>query len=199
LLPERALSIPVALRPFEAADAPRVAALVGERAVAEMTGLIPHPYPESAAEAWIAAQVPDRAAGRRYTYAITPAGDTMVVGAISLRPSPTEREHLGYWIGRSYWGRGYATAAASTVIALAFTLLDLDRLTASRLTKNAASGRVLEKCGLKLLRTEERAHRGMDEAFCVHGLTRDEWLALSDASAMAPQAALAAGNSGQIG
>jgi len=176
LLPERALAIPVALRPFEPGDAARVSALVGAREVAEMTALIPHPYPDGAAEAWISAQAKDRAAGREYTYAITPAGDTIVVGAISLRPAPTEREHLGYWIGRAYWGRGYATAAARALVALAFTLLDLDRLTASCLIRNPASGRVMEKCGLKLLRTERRDHRGADEAFCVHGLTRAEWL-----------------------
>jgi ribosomal-protein-alanine N-acetyltransferase len=199
LLPERALSIPVALRPFEPGDAPRVAALVGERAVAEMTALIPHPYPEDAAEAWIAAQAKDRAAGREYTYAITPAGDAIVVGAISLRPAATEREQLGYWIGRAYWGRGYATAAAGAVIALAFTLLDLDRLTASRLTCNTASGRVLEKCGLKLLRTEQRAHRGVDAAFCVHGLTRSEWIAINEVPAKVPQPAVVAGSSGEVG
>jgi ribosomal-protein-alanine N-acetyltransferase len=199
LLPERALSIPVALRPFEPGDAARVAALAGEQAVAEMTALIPHPYPDGAAEAWIAAQPKDRAAGRRYTYAITPAGDAMVVGAISLCPAATEREQLGYWIGRAYWGRGYATAAASAMIALAFTLLDLDRLSASRLSRNRASGRVLEKCGLRLLRTEERPHRGANEAFCVHGLTRSEWIADNEAPAKAPQSAVAPGHSGEVG
>lgn len=199
MLPERALSIPVALRPFEPGDAPRVSSLVGERAVAEMTAVIPHPYPDDAAEAWIAAQAKDRAAGHRYTYAITPAGDTIVVGAISLRPAPTEREQLGFWIGRAYWGHGYATAAASAVIALAFTLLDLDRLTASRLACNLASGRVMEKCGLKLLRTEQRPHRGADAAFCVHGLTRSEWIAINEVPAKVPQAAAAGANSGEVG
>jgi RimJ/RimL family protein N-acetyltransferase len=61
------------------------------------------------------------------------------------------------------------------VIALAFSLLDLDLLTASHLARNPASGRVLGKCGLKLLRTERRAHRGVDEAFCARGLTRSAW------------------------
>ena len=199
MLPERALSIPVALRPFVAADAARVATLVGERAVAEMTARIPHPYPEGAAAAWIAAQAKDRAAGREYTYAITPAGDAIVVGAVSLLPAASEPEHLGYWIGRAYWGRGYATAAANAVIALAFTLLDLDRLSASRLARNPASGQVLEKCGLKLLRTEQRPHRGVDAAICVHGLTRGEWMAMNEAPAKPTQAAVVAGDSGEVG
>ena len=169
------LAFPVALRPFAGDDAPRVQLLAGERAVAETTALIPHPYPDGAAEAWIAAQARDRAAGREYTYAITLAADGLLVGAIGLRPAPTDHENFGYWIGQAYWGRGHATAAARAVIALAVSLLDLDLLTASHLARNPASARVLEKCGFKLLRTERREHRGVDEPFCVRGLTRGAW------------------------
>jgi ribosomal-protein-alanine N-acetyltransferase len=183
LLPERALAFPVALRPFVRDDAPRVQVLAGERAVAETTALIPHPYPEGAAEAWIAAQPRERAAGREFTYAITQAGDGLLVGAIGLRPAPAERENLGYWIGQAYWGRGYATAAVRAVIALAFSLLDIDLLTASHLARNPASGRVLEKCAFKLLGTELRPHRGTDESFCVRGLTRAAWEEEAGASA----------------
>jgi len=175
LLPERALAFPVALRPFGPADAARVQLLAGERAVAETTALIPHPYPDGAAEAWIAAQARDCAAGREYTYAITLAGDGLLIGAIGLRPAATEQENLGYWIGRAHWGRGYATTAVRAVIGLAFSLLDLDRLSASHLARNPASGRVLEKCGLKPLRTERRNHRGVEEAFCVRAITRAAW------------------------
>jgi len=175
VLPERVLAFPVVLRPFAPGDAPRVQLLAGERDVAETTAFIPHPYPDGAAAAWIAAQARDRAAACEFTYAVTLAGDDLLVGAIGLRPLPGEHEHFGYWIGRAHWGRGYATAAARAVIALAFSLLDLERLTVSHLTRNPASGRVLEKCGMRLLRTELRAHRGADEPFCVRALTREDW------------------------
>jgi len=175
LLPERALAYPVTLRPFGLRDAPRVQLLAGEREVAAMTALIPHPYPGGAAEEWIAGQARDQAAGREYTYAVTSSDDATLVGAIGLRPVATERENLGFWIGRPYWGRGYATAAARAVIALAFSLLDIDTLTASHLTRNPASGRVMEKCGMSLLGTETRNHRGVQEEFCVRGITRDDW------------------------
>jgi RimJ/RimL family protein N-acetyltransferase len=175
LLPERVLTFPVVLRPFEPGDAPRVQLLAGERDVAETTAVIPHPYPEGAAAAWIARQAGDQAAGREYTYAITLSEDGLLVGAIGLRPAATEHEHLGYWIGRPYWGHGYATAAARAVIALAFSLLDLDLITASHLARNPASARVMEKCGMQPLRMETRDHRGGQEEFCVRGITRDAW------------------------
>ena len=175
MLPERALAYPITLRPFGLRDAPRVQLLAGEREVAAMTALIPHPYPDGAAEAWIAGQAPEQAAGRQYTYAVTSSDDGTLVGAIGLLPVATEHGNLGFWIGRPYWGRGYATAAARAVIALAFGLLDIDALTAAHLTRNPASGRVMEKCGMSLLGTEKRNHRGVQEEFCVRGITRDDW------------------------
>ena len=141
--------------------------------MAENTALIPHPYPDGAAEAWISEQAKAWAAGHEYTYAI--AADSVLVGTVALRPAAAERENLGYWIGRPYWGRGYATAAANALIALAFALLDIEKLTASHLARNPASKRVMEKCGMRLLREGTREHRGAAEAYCVRGITREEW------------------------
>ena len=175
MLPERALAFPVTLRAFELRDASRVQLLAGERAVAETTALIPHPYPDGAAEAWIAGQAREQAAGHEYTYAVTSSDDGVLVGAIGLRPAATEHENLSFWIGRPYWGRGYATAATRAVIALAFALLDIDTLTAAHLVRNPASGRVMEKCGMHPVHMEKRDHRGVLEEFCVRGITREDW------------------------
>jgi RimJ/RimL family protein N-acetyltransferase len=174
LLPERLLAGPVVLRRFVAADAPRVELLAGDRLVAETTALIPHPYPEGAALGWIATHEAAASLGTEYTYAVTEP-DGLLVGAVGLRPDPGERESIGYWIGRPHWGRGYATAAAQAIIALGFGLIDLGAITASHLARNGASGRVMEKCGMTLLRTERREHRGAPENFCVRGITREAW------------------------
>jgi ribosomal-protein-alanine N-acetyltransferase len=176
LLPEKLLVGPVALRRFTMADAPRVQLLAGEREVAETTAVIPHPYPDGAAAAWIATHEVARATETEYSYAITLTDEGLLIGAIGLRPWPGEHENLGYWVGRPYWNRGYATAAAQTVIVLAFEFLDLDELTASHLARNPASGRVMEKCGMRLLRTETRDHRGAPQDFCIRGITRDAWV-----------------------
>jgi ribosomal-protein-alanine N-acetyltransferase len=174
LLPEHLLAGPVALRRFIASDAERVELLAGEREVAETTAFIPHPYPRGGATGWIATHGPAAAAGVEYTYAITDHSG-LIVGAIGLRPLRGERETIGYWVGKPYWGRGYASAGAQAVIVLAFELLDLDAVTASHLARNAASGRVMEKCGMRLVRRERRDHRGRLEDFCVLSITREEW------------------------
>lgn len=174
MLPERLLAGPVVLRRFVTADAPRVELLAGDRLVAETTALIPHPYPEGAALEWIATHDVAAALGKEYTYAVTEP-DGLLLGAVGLRPDAGEHENIGYWIGRPYWGRGYATAAAQAIIALGFGLIDLEAITASHLARNPASGRVMEKCGMRLLRTGRRDHRGALEEFCVRGITREAW------------------------
>jgi RimJ/RimL family protein N-acetyltransferase len=175
MLPEDVFAWPVLLRHFSAADAPRVQQLAGDRSVSDTTAVIPHPYPDGMAEAWIASHARERTLGTQYPYAILRGDDRLLVGAIVLRPIPTGHENLGYWIGREYWGRGYATAAACAMVALAFRCLDCQQVTASHLARNIASGRVLGKCGLTVVRRESREHRGRVEPFCVCGVTRDAW------------------------
>jgi len=175
MLPERVLCSPIVLRHFRPDDAAGVQQLAGERAVSDTTAVVPHPYHDGIAEAWIASHENDRASGRQYTFAVARAADELLIGAIALRPVAHQRENVGYWIGRQYWGNGYATAATRAVIALAFSCLDCHQITASHLVRNPASGRVLEKCGLVLIRSELRDHRGQLEEFCVRGITRDAW------------------------
>lgn len=53
------------------------------------------------------------------------------------------RRMVGYWLGRDFWGRGIATAA----LKLFLQLLPARPLYAGVAKDNAASRRVLEKCG----------------------------------------------------
>jgi [ribosomal protein S5]-alanine N-acetyltransferase len=93
---------------------------------------------------------------------------------------PSAPASLGYWIGRAYWGHGFATAAARALVAMAFSRLDHDALSAIHLATNPASGRVLEKCGMLLAGGERGPHRGgPDEDFCVWSITRERWSALA--------------------
>ncbi len=175
-LPERITSIPVVLRDFVPGDAGRVAELCGDAAVALVTAAIPHPYSGADATAWIATHRDAREAGTAWTYAITRADDGALVGAIDLRAAAGPGGNLGYWIGRPYWGCGYATTAARALLAMAFLGLELDALGATHLARNPASGRVLEKCGMTLARRERRPHRGGPaEEMCVWSITRERW------------------------
>ena len=173
--PERIASFPVVLRTFAPADAPRVAELCGDWEVARMTALIPHPYSVQMAESFIAAcrEACDNA--RAPAYAVTRAEDGILVGAIAITTTPDAGDSLGYWIGRPHWGNGYATAAARAMLALAFSHLGVDTMTAVHLVRNPASGRVLAKCGMSRVRREMRPHRGDVEEFSVWRVDADAW------------------------
>ena len=58
--------------------------------------------------------------------------------------------NIGYEIDPEYWGHGYATEAASTMVNFGFLRLKMRRIWAECLAENQASARVLEKTGMKL-------------------------------------------------
>jgi RimJ/RimL family protein N-acetyltransferase len=72
--------------------------------------------------------------------------DGTVAGNVLSFPSKGKRE-VGYWIGREFWGRGVATSALSQFLAVVTTR----PLYASAAADNAASIRVLEKCGFRVI------------------------------------------------
>jgi RimJ/RimL family protein N-acetyltransferase len=81
--------------------------------------------------------------------------DGEVAGTIGSWGDPGERE-VTYWIGRSFWGKGIATAALRALLAVE----QARPLRARVASDNVASRRVLEKCGFRVVGRE----RGFAEA-----------------------------------
>ena len=67
-----------------------------------------------------------------------------------------ERDLIGYWIGREYWGRGIATRA----LALFLKHVPIRPLFAFVATHNVGSAKVLVKCGFRLVETIQPAEEG---------------------------------------
>lgn len=138
------------LRPFTLNDAPAVQRLAGEYDVALNTALIPHPYPAGAAEAWVASHAELFAADKNAHFAMVLRATGELHGAIGLSITRAHNHaELGYWIGKPYWGGGFCTEAAAAVVRYGFTGLNLERIWAQHLARNPASGRVLQKVGMK--------------------------------------------------
>lgn len=95
-----------------------------------------------------------------------------LAGGIGLDPFGGEKRlvaHIGYWLGRPFWGRGIATAACAALTNEALTRRDFVRLETAVYAPNAASMRVLEKCGY--------ACEGvMRKAVFKHGVILDAYL-----------------------
>jgi [ribosomal protein S5]-alanine N-acetyltransferase len=112
-----------------------------------LTHRFPHPYTEADAEGWFALleSLPEPT-----HWAI--AVDAQAVGAIGcmLGEGVYEKSaHFGYWLGEAYWGRGIMTAAVQRVVPYVMERFKLVRLEAPVFQWNAASMRVLEKCGFR--------------------------------------------------
>lgn len=78
------------------------------------------------------------------------------LGWFALQPpadGSAEEAELGYRLRASAWGRGYATEGSRALIRKGFTELGVRRVFAETMAVNTASRRVLEKSGLKYVRT----------------------------------------------
>jgi RimJ/RimL family protein N-acetyltransferase len=131
-------------------DASDVRRLAGAREVAVWTLAIPHPYENGMAEQWIESQRKAMEDGKLVNFAITLAADEVLIGSIGMEIQD-EHEHarLGYWLGVPYWNRGYGTEAVKAVLAYGFDTLHLHRIYAPHFSGNLASGRVLQKVGMR--------------------------------------------------
>lgn len=78
------------------------------------------------------------------------------LGWFHFRPRPDAAPgevELGYRLRKSAWGQGYATEGSRALIAKGFTELGVQRVVAGAMAVNVASRRVMEKAGLRLVRT----------------------------------------------
>ena len=133
------------------ADVKAIARLANDRRVAQNTSRLPYPYTVSDAELFIEFETQQP---RDTNFAITRDGD--LVGGIGIDLGNPDVPEIGYWLGVSYWGQGYATEAARAVIDYAFEEFASTELRAGARVVNPDSRRVLEKCGFQWTGVELR-------------------------------------------
>jgi RimJ/RimL family protein N-acetyltransferase len=167
------------LRPFTRRDAPDVQRLAGDRAIADTTTNIPHPYEDGLAEQWIEGHEPGYSDGTAVTFAIVRRDDAELIGAVGLTiDRHISKGELGYWIGAPYWNLGYATEATKAMLEFGFGDLQLNRIHAVHFARNPSSGRVMQKSGM-LPEGTARQHAmkwGQYEDLVSYGILRDDWL-----------------------
>ena len=149
------------LRAPESYDAPSITALMGEWEVIRMLAMPPWPYRLSHARDWLAGERARREAGEGFAFAITrrqdPAG--FCIGVCSLNRRGDGQTHLGFWLGKPFWGQGLMSEAATSVLRFGFTALGLKRIHSGYFRDNEASRRVHEKLGFSVT--------GEDMMYCV--------------------------------
>ncbi|WP_197322118.1 GNAT family N-acetyltransferase [Saccharomonospora sp. NB11] len=94
-------------------------------------------------------------------------------------PANLDDVELGYRLHRAHWGRGLATEGSRALLRKGFTELGIRRVWATTMTVNHASRRVLEKAGLRYVRTffEDWPEPipGSEHGDVEYELLRQEW------------------------
>ena len=166
------------LRAPQRGDIEAVVRHVGDPRVAFKTTRIPHPYRLSDAIEWFdAIEQSDETA-----FAIELKSQPgQLVGLIALHPREDRvSAEIGYWLGVPYWRRGYMTEALRCVLRHAFEDQGLLYVTANHMAGNPASGRVMQKAGLKFenIIAGGLVREGLPHDQVNYGLFADEWRAL---------------------
>lgn len=88
---------------------------------------------------------------------------------------------LGYELNRNYWQKGYMSEALLAALRHGFTELDLNRVEAIPLARNAASNKLLDKLGFTLEGTlrQREYYQGQFEDQLHYGMLKEDWLKLT--------------------
>lgn len=166
------------LRQFTLEDIARLAVLANDQEIAANTRSIPYPYSKEHAAEWIANTISNWNKGLGVGFAICCRQNNELMGAIGiLIDSENERAELGYWVGCDFRGNGFCTEAGIALLDFGFASLGLNKICAHHFTRNPASGRVLEKLGLKQEGLAKSHVKKLElfEDIAFFGLTKSDW------------------------
>lgn len=88
-----------------------------------------------------------------------------------------ERAEAGYCIGREFWNKGYTSEALSAVIAYMFSNTGINRIEAYHSVNNAASGKVMQKAGMRyegFARQKYKSRDGYQDCY-TYAVIRDDF------------------------
>lgn len=181
------------LRPFSAADAPALVALLEDGVVGRLTAHIPYPYGLEQAHAFIQAQELRRQTRSGVALALERSTDGRLVGAVGFGLEEKEDPELGYWLGQEFWRQGLMEEAVRRLTRHLLGELGHGRIWAKVHPDNQASFALLTKLGFlpsgdvachQTCRGESVTARRLD-------LSRSGWLAVHQARPMLLVAAAA--------
>jgi RimJ/RimL family protein N-acetyltransferase len=142
----------VHLSEFRSSDKCALLEYLNDRDIYDRTLRIPFPYTEKDADEWFAlvAKITQQQ-WRAVHFAIRSADDALIGGCgfDGFQIGKSHRAEVGYWLAKSFWGRGIMTAVVQRVCQHAFEEFGLVKITAHVFSHNPASARVLEKCGFQ--------------------------------------------------
>lgn len=114
-----------------------------------------------------------------YNWIIEDRADRQAIGSISVVEfrDDTACAEIGYCLSERFWGKGIMTEALGAVIRYLFDEIGFRRIQATHDANNPASGRVMEKCGMRYEGTLRQAGRN-NQGICdtvMRAILKDEY------------------------
>ena len=172
------------LRPWRDGDLPAFAALDADPRVMEHFAKT---LSRAESDAMVARNRDHFAAHGFGHWAVEVPGRAAFIGFVGLAVPRFEAHftpcvEVGWRLAAEHWGRGYATEAASVVLAHAFGPLGLDEVVSFTAPANRRSRRVMERLGMTRLPADDFEHPGLPEGHplrphVLYRLSRAAWLA----------------------
>lgn len=130
----------VYLRNLERDDADSVQLNGNEYEIAYNSPSVPHPYRREDALMLIELAIQRYANREEYHFGVFLEDNTLIgVCALANIDLINKKAELGYWLGKKYWGHGYAKQAIRLILSFGFNNLELNRIYAKVLTYNERS------------------------------------------------------------
>ena len=163
------------LRPIELADAEQVQRLFPQWEIVKyLAKVVPWPYPPDGAYTYyrnVALPAMERDEAWHWTLRLKESPER-IIGSISLMRGNKNR---GFWIIPEWQGRGLMTEACNAVTDFWFSVLKMPVLRVPKAIVNAASRRISEKQGMRVIATGEQEYVSGRDSTETWEITAEEW------------------------
>lgn len=165
------------LRKLKRSDAESVYKYAKDKEISKFTE-VPHPYTLEHAKRFISNTHQKMKNRSDYELGIELKETKEIIGMMSLMKVDYNNMNaeIGYWLGKTYWRKGYTIEALKLLIEFGFKELKLKRIWARVMAPNTASADLLRKAGFsyegRLIKAIYRDNQFYDEL--RFGLVRDE-------------------------
>jgi len=164
------------LHPLELADAEQAQLLFGKWEIVRLlSDVVPWPFPADGALTYyrdVALPAMERGDEWHWTLRLK-TNPGQLIGSIGLIKK--EKANRGFWIGEQWQGQGLMTEACDAVTDYWFNVLKFPVLRAPKAVANAASRRISERQGMRIVATEERGYVSGRLPTEIWEITAEEW------------------------
>ena len=115
-----------------------------------------------------------------YLWVVESKEDNTIIGSIEISKVDLKKEtaEIGYCYGRNWWNKGYGTETLKKVLSFGFNELDCHLIHATHYADNKASGKVMEKSGMKYeatLRDRIKYDNNKRDDYIIYSVTKEEF------------------------